>query len=53
MWFCEMRQMPTLRDCLYELTSNLLRDGLAWRGLSLTVGAPQGFRSARIVTLFG
>jgi hypothetical protein len=24
MWFCEMRQMPTLRDCLYEFTSHLL-----------------------------
>lgn len=25
MWFCEMRQMPQLRDCAYELTSQMLR----------------------------
>ena len=25
MWFCEMRQMPRLRDCAYELTSQVLR----------------------------
>jgi hypothetical protein len=24
MWFCEMRQMPRLRDCAYELAAQLL-----------------------------
>ena len=23
MWFCDMRQMPRLRDCVFELTSNV------------------------------
>jgi CRP-like cAMP-binding protein len=25
MWFCEMRQMPRLRDCLHEFASDRLR----------------------------
>jgi hypothetical protein len=24
MWFCDMRQMPRLRDCFYEFTSQTL-----------------------------
>jgi hypothetical protein len=24
MWFCDMRQMPRLRDCVYEFTAQIL-----------------------------
>lgn len=30
MWFCDMRQMPRLRDCVYEFMSEIL---LWFRGL--------------------
>jgi hypothetical protein len=25
MWFCDMRQMPRLRDCFYEFTRQMFR----------------------------
>ena len=34
MWFCEMRQMPRLRDCAAELAAQVL---LRARGLATTL----------------
>jgi hypothetical protein len=43
MWFCDLRQMPRLRDCVYEATSNILKwlcDLFGARGDRRPPGAP-------------
>ena len=62
MWFCEMRQMPRLRDCAYEVTSVLvqrarglvtaLKDRLADRGRDgVELIAPAASRLRRAVRI--